>query len=211
MEIVSLKAEEYSLNFSSNLDKVLQDNMDFTFANHAHAKMHSGHLQGLFLSFISQMIKPSKVLEIGTFTGFSSLCLAKGLKENGILHTIELREESAFIAQRYFNEVNDKRIQLHVGNAIEIIPSINEMWDLVFIDADKLGYIEYYELTLPRIKSGGFIIVDNVLFHGEVLEDNIKGKNAKAIDSFNRHVANDKRVEQVIITLRDGLMLIKKI
>ncbi len=211
MEIVSLKAEVYSLKFSSDLDKLLQDNMDFTFANHAHAKMHSGQLQGLFLSFLSQMIKPSKILEIGTFTGFSSLCLAKGLTENGVLHTIELRDESASIAQRYFDEVNNNRIKLHVGNAIEIIPELDEIWDLVFIDADKLGYIEYYELTLPRIKSGGFIIVDNVLFHGDVLEETIKGKNAKAIDSFNRHVANDKRVEQVIITLRDGLMLIKKI
>lgn len=211
MEIVSSKAEEYSLRYSSDLDTVLQQNMDFTFANHPHAKMHSGHLQGLFLSFLSEMIKPSKVLEIGTFTGFSSLCLAKGLSEMGCLHTIELREESASIAQRYFDKANDKRIKLHIGNAVEIIPEINEMWDLIFIDADKLGYIEYYELTLPRLKVGGFIIVDNVLFHGEVLEETLKGKNAKAIDSFNKHIANDKRVEQVIITLRDGLMLIKKI
>ena len=211
MEIVSSKAEEYSLKFSSDLDKILEENMDFTFANHPHAKMHSGHLQGLFLSFLSEMIKPSRILEIGTFTGFSSLCLAKGLTENGCLHTIELREESASIAKRYFDEANDKRIKLHIGNAMEIIPEINEIWDLIFIDADKLGYIEYYELTLPRLRNGGFIIVDNVLFHGEVLEENLKGKNAKAIDSFNRHVANDKRVEQVIITLRDGLMLIKKI
>lgn len=211
MELVSSKAEEYSLRFSSPLDDLLKENMDFTFSNHPHAKMHSGHLQGLFLSFLSEMIKPSAILEVGTFTGFSSLCLAKGLKENGVLHTIELRQESASIAQRYFNEANDNRIKLHQGNALEIIPKLNEMWDLVFIDADKLGYIEYYELTLPKIRSGGFLIVDNVLFHGEVLEEKLKGKNAIAIDSFNNHIAKDNRVQQVIITLRDGLMLIKKI
>ena len=211
MELVSSKAEEYGLRFSSPLDDLLKENMDFTFANHPHAKMHSGHLQGLFLSFLSEMIKPSAILEVGTFTGFSSLCLAKGLKENGVLHTIELRQESASIAQRYFNEANDKRIKLHQGNALEIIPKLNEMWDLVFIDADKLGYIEYYELTLPKIRRGGFLIVDNVLFHGEVLEEKLKGKNAIAIDSFNKHIAKDNRVQQVIITLRDGLMLIKKI
>lgn len=157
------------------------------------------------------MLRPLKVLEIGTFTGFSSLCLATGLLPEGEIHTIELRQDDAKISQKYFDMANDKRIVLHVGNALDIIPQLKQTWDLIFIDADKLGYIEYYELTLPQLRKGGFILADNVLFHGEVLQDTIKGKNAKAIDRFNKHVASDKRVEQMILTLRDGLMLIKKL
>jgi caffeoyl-CoA O-methyltransferase len=105
----------------------------------------------------------------------------------------------------------DETIHLHIGNALEIIPQLDEDWDIVFIDADKTGYIDYYELILPKLKQGGFIIADNVLFHGEVLQDEIKGKSAKAIDAFNRHVAADAQVEQVLLTVRDGLMIIKKL
>jgi len=129
-----------------------------------------------------------------------------------MLHTIELRQEDAATAQRYFNESTyAKMIQLHLGDALQVIPSLNEKWDLVFIDADKVNYINYYELTLPKLKSGGWIIADNVLFHGQVLEEEVKGKNALAIQAFNDHVKNDSRVEQVLLTVRDGLMLIKKI
>ncbi len=211
MELISPAAEEYCLRYSTALSDVLQKNLNDTIANHPHSKMHSGHLQGMFLSFISQMLRPLKVLEIGTFTGFSSMCLASGLLPEGEIHTIELRQDDAKNSQKYFDMANDKRIVLHVGNALDIIPQLKQTWDLIFIDADKLGYIEYYELTLPQLRKGGFILADNVLFHGEVLQDSIKGKNAKAIDRFNKHVASDKRVEQMILTLRDGLMLIKKL
>jgi caffeoyl-CoA O-methyltransferase len=139
------------------------------------------------------------------------MCLVKGLQPNGELHTIELRENDANTALTNFS-ISEKQnqIHLHLGNAIEIIPTLNKKWDLIFIDADKTGYINYYELVLPMLNNGGLIIADNVLFHGEVLEEKVKGKNAIAIDSFNKHVANDNRTEQIILSVRDGLMLIKK-
>lgn len=212
MDLINPKAEAYSKKYSSLLDDVLQENELNTLASHPHAQMHSGHVQGRFLEMISRMIKPVKVLEIGTFTGFSALCLYKGLPENGMLHTVELREEDAAIAESYFKKAGaENRITLHIGNALDIIPTINENWDLVFIDADKMSYIEYYELTLPFLKTGGWILADNVLFRGQVLEEEVRGKNAKAIQEFNDHVAADKRVEQVMLTVRDGVMLIRKL
>jgi caffeoyl-CoA O-methyltransferase len=212
MDIIHQLAEEYSKKMTSPPDELLQENEAFTFANHPHAHMHSGLVQGKFLEMIAQMIRPLKVLEIGTFTGFSALCLAKGLHEEGVLHTIELRQEDADMAQQYFDKsgMSDK-IKLHIGNAIDIIPALNEIWDLVFIDADKVSYIDYYELTLPKLRTGGWMLADNVLFHGQVLQNPVQGKNAKAISLFNEHVAKDKRVEQLLLTLRDGLMLIRKL
>ncbi|MEO6404611.1 MAG: O-methyltransferase, partial [Ferruginibacter sp.] len=179
--------------------------------NHPHAEMISGQVQGKLLEMLSMMIKPLKVLEIGTFTGFSALCLLKGVVKGGVLHTIELRKDDAETAASWFEKAGSQNIKLHVGDARSIIPLINESWDLVFIDADKVSYIEYYELTLPAIKPGGWIIADNVLFHGEVLKEEVKGKNAKAIQAFNIHVAADNRVEQVMLTVRDGLFLIRKL
>ncbi len=212
MDLINQTAELYSKKFTSGLDNILLENETSTQANHPLAQMLSGHVQGKFLEMISKMIQPEKILEIGTFTGFSALCLSKGLKQNGLLHTIELREEDAATATTYFNKAGaEKMIRLHVGNAIEIIPKLNEKWDLVFIDADKVSYIEYYELTLPFLSRGGWILADNVLFHGQVLEEEVKGKNAKAIQAFNEHVAADSRVEQVLLTIRDGLMLIRKL
>ncbi|MGG9961036.1 O-methyltransferase [Ferruginibacter sp. SUN106] len=212
MELVNHTVEAYAKRFSSPLDAVLQQVEDFTLQNHPHAHMLSGHVQGKVLEMISSMIAPQRILEIGTFTGFSALCLAKGLQAGGQLHTIELREEDAATARKYFSQanVNDKVI-LHIGDARQIIPTLHEAWDLVFIDADKVSYIDYYELTLPAVKKGGFILADNVLFHGEVLQTEIKGKNAKAIQAFNEHVEKDNRVEKVLLTVRDGLLLIKKI
>ena len=211
-EIVNPKADAYAKKYSSLPDDILQENETVTNASHPHAHMHSGHVQGKFLEMISMMIKPLKVLEIGTFTGFSALCLLKGIKEQGLLHTIELRKEDALFAAEYFKKagVIHKIIQ-HTGNALNIIPTLDEQWDLVFIDADKVNYIEYYELTLPSLKSGGWMLADNVLFHGSVLQDEIHGNNAIAIQAFNEYVLNDKRVEQVILTVRDGLMLIRKL
>lgn len=212
MDIIHHLAEEYSKKITSHSDDLLIENESFTHASHPHAHMHSGLVQGKFLEMISYMIKPLKVLEIGTFTGFSALCLAKGIQDGGILHTIELREDDAKIAQDYFNKSGmGERIILHIGNALDIIPTLEETWDLIFIDADKVSYIDYYELTLPMLRQGGWILADNVLFHGHVLENPVQGKNAKAIALFNEHVAKDKRVEQLLLTLRDGLMLIRKL
>jgi caffeoyl-CoA O-methyltransferase len=212
MELVNHIAEEYAKQFSSPLDDVLQEIEHYTLQNHPQAQMLSGHVQGKVLEMISGMIKPQTILEVGTFTGFSALCLLKGLQPGGKLHTIELREEDATTAKKYFTKANvNNKIQLHLGDARQIIPTLNQQWDLVFIDADKVGYIEYYELTLPNVKSGGFIVADNVLFHGEVLQSELKGKNAKAIQAFNEHVAKDNRVQNVMLTVRDGLLLIKKL
>ena len=211
MEILNQKAERYASAFTTPTDSLLSEIESFTLNNHAHPNMLSGHVQGKLLEFISSMIQPKKILEIGTFTGYSALCLAKGLQTQGELHTIEIRREDAEIAGNYFSKsLQAKQIILHEGDALTIIPMLHEEWDLIFIDADKVNYINYYELTLPRLKNDGFIIADNVLFHGDVLEENITGKNAKAIQAFNEHVGNDERVQQVVVTVRDGLMLIKK-
>ncbi|MBS1510026.1 MAG: O-methyltransferase [Bacteroidetes bacterium] len=210
MDIILPIAEAYAKKFTTPLDAVLQEVEAFTLAHHPHAHMLSGHVQGKMLQLFSSMIQPERILEIGTFTGFSALCLAKGLQPGGILHTIELREQDAATARKYFKKASTGNIELHVGDAKSIIPQLNETWDLVFIDADKVGYIDYYELILPAVKPGGYILADNVLFHGEVLQDEIRGKNATAIQAFNEHVAADKRVERVLLTVRDGLLLIKK-
>ena len=211
MEIINAKTEEYISKFSTPTDALLQEIEKYTLQNHPHANMLSGPVQGKVLEMISKMIKPDKILEIGTFMGYSALCLAKGLTASGELHTIEISKEDADISKNNFSKsLYDKQIILHEGNALEIIPALDETWDLVFIDADKVNYINYYELTLPRLKKGGFLLADNVLFHGEVLEQNITGKNAKAIHAFNEHILKDDRVEHVIVTVRDGIMLIQK-
>jgi caffeoyl-CoA O-methyltransferase len=211
MELINPGAEQYAKMNTSALDDVLSEIENYTLANHPHAQMLSGHVQGKVLEFFSKMIAPERILEVGTFTGFSALCLAKGLTEDGKLVTLELRTDDAATAGKYFAKAGmETKIDLHVGDALEIIPTLKETWDLVFIDADKVNYINYYELTLPTVRMGGWILADNVLFHGEVLEEDIKGKNAKAIDAFNEHVRNDKRVEQAMLTVRDGLLLIQK-
>lgn len=212
MQLVNEKAEQYAEEFSTPHDKLLQKIVRETNAGHVHAQMLSSNTQGKFLEMVSHMIKPERILEVGTFTGFSALCLAGGLAGDGRLHTIELRKEDAEKAMGYFNEsAIGKRITLHLGDARSIIPTLKETWDLIFIDADKVSYIEYYELTLQNLRPGGWIIADNVLFHGQVLEEEVTGKNAKAIHAFNAYVKNDARVEQVMLTVRDGLLIIKKI
>jgi caffeoyl-CoA O-methyltransferase len=182
-----------------------------TQAQHPHAHMLSGHVQGKLLEMISLLLRPERILEIGTFTGYSALCLAKGLAPNGVLHTIECREEDAKTSQENFNSAEyGHQIQLHTGNALEIIPTLGETWDLVFIDADKVGYTDYYKLVLPQLRKGGVILADNVFFHGEVLQQPIKGKNAIAIQAFNEYVKQDESVEKVMLSVRDGLLLIIK-
>src|SRR6476469_1063306 len=212
MELVNALAEAYATKHTSAQDELLNEIYAHTIKTHSHAHMISSQVQGSFLQLLSSLTKPKYILEIGTFTGYSALCLAAGLEPEGELHTIELREEDATNAKGYFkrSKYADK-INLHVGNAVEIIPTIERIWDLVFIDADKTAYKTYYDLIIPRLRMNGLIVADNVLFHGQVLEESISGKNAKAIDEFNTYVSNDERTEQVMLTLRDGLLLIKKI
>ena len=211
-DIIHFLAEQYAAEFTTEEDELLSKIATYTIKFHPYALMLSGQVQGSFLSLLSTILQPVQILEIGTFTGYSALCLAKGLQPTGKLHTIELREEEAAIARTYFAEsAHADKIVLHVGEAKEIIPDLKEEWDLVFIDADKTGYIDYYELILPSLKQNGLIIADNVLFHGQVLEENITGKNAIAIHAFNQHVKADERVGQVLLTVRDGLLIIRKL
>ncbi|XVJ66319.1 MAG: O-methyltransferase [Lacibacter sp.] len=211
MELIHPLAEAYASKYSTAADSILKQIEATTNASHAQPHMLSGHLQGQFLEIISKLLQPRRILEIGTMVGYSTICLAKGLAPDGVLHTIELREEDASIARRHFEQAGlAQQIQLHVGNAIEIIPQLEERWDLVFLDADKTGYAAYYQLILPRLRTGGLLLADNVLFHGEVLKEEVKGKNPKAVQSFNELVAADERVEKIMLTLRDGLFLIRK-
>ena len=210
MDIIHPLAQAYAEKFSSGEDALLHDITVFT-STHPQANMLSGQIQGRFLEMISHLMQPKRILEIGTFMGYSALCLARGLKEGGYLHTIELGEEEAKIAAENFGKAKTlDKIILHTGNALKVIPSLNEVWDLVFIDADKTGYVEYYKLVLPKLRRGGLIIADNVLFHGEVLEEEITGKNALAINNFNELIKKDESVEKVLLTVRDGLLLIRK-
>ncbi len=196
---------------SDETDLLAQVHAD-TVATHQLHHMISGKVQGKLLTFISQLMQPKYVLDIGTFTGYSALCMAIGMPNDGQLHTIELREADAITAKVNFSKFNaHKKIHLHLGKALDIIPTLPYKWDLVFIDADKTGYIDYYEMVLPLLNDNGLIIADNVLFHGQVLETPLKNKSAKAIAAFNAHIAADKRVEQVMLTVRDGLLMIKKV
>ena len=205
------QAVSYSDVFTTPADPLWQLILDETRATHPKAHMLSGEVQGQFLSMLSCLKKPMRILEIGTFTGYSALCLAKGLDVNGKLYTIENRTDDAHTADRYFKQSKyAHQIELLIGDAKEIIPTLPYAFDLVFIDADKTGYIDYYEMIVPMLAKGGVIIADNVLFHGEVLAETISGKNAIAIHAFNEHVNNDPRTTQVLLTVRDGMLLIQK-
>ena len=211
MELINPLVQEYAEKFSSPEDALLKEINDFTAANHSEYQMLSGHLQGKFLEMASMMIRPRRVLEIGTFTGYSALCLAKGLTEDGLLHTIELREKDSATAKGFFDRSAYKeKIILHTGDAKKIVSTLEETFDLVFIDADKAGYIEYFNLVFPKLRKNGFIFADNIFFHGQAIEAGSTGKNAKAIKAFNEFINNRTDIEKMILTLRDGLYLIRK-
>jgi caffeoyl-CoA O-methyltransferase len=212
MELINPEVQQYAEAFSTPEDDLLREINLFTAKNHSEYQMLSGHLQGKLLEMVSHMVQPRRILEIGTFTGYSALCLAKGLATGGQLHTIELRENDAAIAQRFFNRSSfSNRIILHIGNALNIVAGLNETWDLVFIDADKGSYIEYFKLVLPKVRQNGFILADNIFFHGEVLTDDVKGKNALAIKGFNEFIRERNDIDKMILTLRDGLYLLRKL
>lgn len=211
MDFINPIANTYIEHYSEATPSYLRTMYDATIATHPHAHLQSNWHQGGVLSMLSKIVAPKYILEIGTFTGFSSLCLAEGLNKDGELHTIELREEDANNAKKYFEKSHHaNKIKLHIGDAKKIIPTLSPTWDLVFIDADKTGYIEYYNLVLPKLSANGLIIVDNVLFHGDVLEEKITSKSAKAIQAFNDFLLNDKSTEHSILTVRDGLTIIRK-
>ena len=173
--------------------------------------MLSGHLQGRVLSMISHMIRPSCILEIGTFTGYSAICLAEGLAENGELITIDPNEELRELCEEYFSKSGyADKISMIIGKAADIIPGLQKTFDLVFIDADKVNYECYFDLVIDKVRPGGFILADNVLYHGDVLDLAKAGKNAKAMHAYNQKIRNDSRVECVLLPLRDGIMIARK-
>ena len=175
-------------------------------------RMLSGHLQGRVLSMLSHMVRPERILEIGTYTGYSALCMAEGLAPGGKLITLDKNEELEELVRRYIAEAGlEQTIDFKLGDAIELIPQTEGPFDLVFIDADKTNYHNYFQLVLEKVRPGGFIIADNVLWSGKVLETNLKAdEDTEAIREFNRLVRADDRVEKVLLPIRDGLMIIRK-
>ena len=210
MDLIHPKANDYVDQYSNATPPVLKAMYEAILAEHPHAHLQSNWNQGGFLAFFSKIIQPKFIIEIGTFNGFSTLCLAEGLTNGGQIDTIELREEDARRAQSYFNQYSQvKSIIQHIGDAKAILPNLPHTYDLAFIDADKTGYIDYYTILKPKMNSNGIIIVDNTLFHGEVLEEKISGKNAKAIQAFNEMIAQETDTEKIMLTIRDGLTLIR--
>lgn len=212
MDFLPVELEAYVTSHTRPESELLKKLNRETYAKVLMPRMLSGHLQGQVLRMLSLMIKPRAILEIGTYTGYSALCLAEGLREGGKLVTMDINEELAPMAQRYFAESpHSSRIDYRVGNAVEIIPTLEGPFDLVFIDADKVNYPAYFEMAMKLVPSGGFIIADNVLWSGKVLENGGKtDPDTEAIKQFNDLVNNDERVENVLFTIRDGLMVVRK-
>ncbi len=210
---IDQQLENYILAHTIEEDPVLKRLYRETYLRLVNGRMCSGHIQGSILTFLSKMISPRRILEIGTYTGYSAICLAKGLPNGGMLHTIEINDELEQFAARYFAETGlDKCIVQHIGDATDIIPQLNERFELAFLDADKRQYLTHYELILPKITPGGLLIADNTLWGGKVV-----GKIARndeqtlAILAFNDFVKNDTRVEATILPVRDGMTLLRKI
>lgn len=204
--------DEYILSHISAEPDHLRRLYRRTHLRHLYPRMCSGHLQGRMLSMLSAMINPHRVLELGAYTGYSALCLAEGLSSDGHLHTIEVDDEMEDELLELFAESpGGERITLHIGDAEELIPQIDETWDLVYIDANKRRYVEYLDLVMPRLRDGGFIIADNTLWDGKVT-DTVANHDAQtvALDRFNTLVASRPDLETVILPLRDGLTLIRK-
>ncbi len=211
MEFISKELDEYCVGHTSTENEILNKLNRETHAKVLQPRMLSGHFQGRFLSMLSQMIRPKNILEIGTFTGYSALCLAEGLQENGKLLTIDVNEELEEFVRGFFNQSSLKnKIDFRIGNAIEIIPTLTQTFDLVFIDADKLNYHKYYDLVFDKVNQGGYIISDNVLWSGKVFDPSKKDKDTVSIRAFNKKLHEDPRTENILLPIRDGLIVVRK-
>lgn len=207
MHFISEDLENYVTAHSENEPKLLQQLNKETHQKILQPRMLSGHFQGRVLSILAKLIQPKNILELGTYTGYATLCLAEGLHEEGTIDTIDINEELEDIQNKYF-ELSGKRNQIvqHVGNALDIIPQLNKKFDLVFIDADKENYINYWNLIVPMMNKGGVILSDNVLWSGKVLEEIKKNdKSTPILIAYNKLVKDDPRVETVLLPIRDGL------
>ena len=211
MEFINKEINEYSLSHTEKEPKILSELNRETWANVMMPRMLSGHLQGRILSMFSKMINPKNILEVGTYTGYSALCMAEGIQNDGTLHTIDINEETASIAKRYFDKSKySKNIKQHIGDALSIIPNLKANFQLAFIDADKENYCAYFDLILDKLDLNGYIIADNVLWSGKVAKEE-KDKETQAIDNYNKKVLNNTNFETILIPVRDGLMVSRKI
>ncbi len=211
--MIDPKIETYIEDHTTPETEVLKDLNRQTHLRTFYPRMLSGHIQGKFLEMVCQMIQPKRVLEIGTFTSYSAIAMVQGMPDNALIFTIEVNEEMESFIQEFITKSGmDKKIRLLMGNALEIIPTLDDVFDLVFIDADKEQYVAYYKLAKEKLRPGGFIIADNVIWSGKVLEKSSKtDKETQSIVAFNEFVKNDPDVEQVMLSIRDGLLLIRKL
>ena len=204
------RLEEYIEAHTSQPDAVLQELYRHTYLHEMNPRMMSGPVQGKFLQFLCQMLKPQHVLEIGTYTGYAAICMAQGLPESGKLITIEANMEYDETIRHYLAKAGvDDKVELLLGDAKTILPTLDTTFDLAFIDADKVSYPLYYKLVMEKMRPGGFILADNVLWDGKVLDANAKEHDTQALIAFNDKVMNDPRVEQVLLPIRDGLMMVR--
>lgn len=209
MEIVNEALQHYAEKHTSPESELLKKINRDTQANVLMPRMLSGHLQGRVLAMISHMIKPKRILEIGTYTGYSAICLAEGLADCGKLITIDINEELEDRVRQYFSSL-PHTVEYKIGNALEIIPMLSDTFDLVFIDADKSNYARYFDLVIDKVSPGGFILADNVLWSGKVLNSN-PDSDTRSILAFNKKIQDDSRVENVLLPIRDGIMMIRKL
>ena len=211
MNFIQQDIEEYAEAHTTPENELLKKITRETYLEVLQPRMLSGHLQGRLLSMFSKMIEPRNILEIGTYTGYSALCLAEGLSEEGKLVTLDKNIELFDRVNTYFSEsLFRKKIKMLHGDALELIPNLKESWDLVFIDADKENYYEYYKMTLPHVRSGGYIIADNVLWSGKVIDSSADDADTMALRAFNSALLSDVSVEVILLPIRDGLTVARK-
>lgn len=212
MEFIDAKLDDYVCAHTENEPAVLADLNRRTHVSILQPRMLSGHYQGRLLSMLAHMIQPKRVLEIGTYTGYSALCFAEGLQEGGKVTTVDVNEELEEFVQSYIEKANcADKVEYIVGDAMEVVAKMDEQFDLVFIDADKKNYCNYYHLVFDKVKSGGYIIADNVLWSGKVLEDyDSLDRETKILMDYNKMVHEDERVQEILLPIRDGLMIARK-
>lgn len=212
MEFLDPPLTEYAEKHTASESVILAELNRETHAKVLMPRMLSGHLQGRFLSMISHMVKPKKILEIGTYTGYSAICFAEGLAEDGHIDTIDINDELTPMVSQFVNRAGyENKITLHTGDARDIIPTLGGPFDIVFIDADKINYALYYDLVFEKVNKGGWIIADNVLWSGKVLNPEKADKDTQAIIHYNKKIANDSRVETILVPIRDGLLIARKL
>jgi len=203
--------DRYLIEQSGEEDPVLKELARHTYLNEVHPRMLSGPILGSFLTLFSKILAPNRILEIGTYTGYSAICLARGLRPGGLLITIEVNDELRTTAQKYFRKAGiQEQIQLINGDALSVIPGLRESFDLVFLDANKEDYPAYFSLVLDKVRPGGYILADNVLWGGKVLDDTATDPTSRTIRHFNKMIKADPRVENLLLPIRDGLMIIQK-